>query len=210
MIRPLRRSGRCGARAVVAVVGLLALFDPDAAMAAQPGAAPSPAPSAAPSLALSDDCFAEVETGTGPDIACLFPMRPSPAERADLEKGSRGYVKDFSCRLTVRIARAEIDKALAATDYVFKSPEQPVVCTITTHKSTFDVTGTFAPEVTFKNGAAISATPGLGNVQGITRVISWPVVQFVNRWPSVRDGMVQIINAYKAHKLGKAGAKPAP
>ena len=150
--------------------------------------------------ALPSDCFAEVETGTVPEIACLFPLRPSAQERAELERGSRGYVKDFNCRLTVRIARAEIDKALAAVDYVFKSPEQPVVCTITTYKSTFDVTGTFAPEVTFKNGEAVSATPGLGNVAGISRVISWPVVQFVNRWPSVRDGMLTIINAYKKHK----------
>lgn len=158
------------------------------------------AQSNAPAPSLSDDCFAEFETGTGPEIACLFPLQPSAEERAELEKGSRGYVKDFKCRLTVRIARSEIDKALAAVDYSFRSPEQPVVCTITTHKSTFDVTATFAPEVTFKNGQAVSATPGLGNVKGITRVISWPVVQFVNRWPSVRDAMLTIVNAYKARK----------
>jgi hypothetical protein len=166
-----------------------------------------PAFAGAPAAALSEDCFAEVETGTGPDIACLFRLQPSAAERAELETGSRGYVKDFACRMTVRIARAEIDKALAAVDYAFKSPEQPVVCTITTYKSTFDVTGTFAPEVTFKNGVAVSATPGLGNIKGITRVISWPVVQFVNRWPSVQEGMLTIVNAYKTHKA-KGGAKP--
>jgi hypothetical protein len=160
-----------------------------------------------PALALSDDCFAEVETGTEPEIACLFIMQPSAQERAELETGSRGYVKNFACRLKVRIARAELDKALAAVDYTFKSPAQPVVCTVTTHKSTFDITGTFAPEVTFKDGVAVSATPGLGNVKGITRVISWPVVQFVNRWPSVRAGMLTIVNAYKAHK-GKGGARP--
>ncbi len=165
-----------------------------------------PASAGAPASALSEDCFAEVETGTGSDIACLFQLQPSAAERAELEAGSRGYVKDFACRMTVRIARAEIDKALAAADYSFKSPEQPVVCTITTYKSTFDVTGTFAPEVVFKNGVAVSATPGLGNVKGITRVISWPIVQFVNRWPSVRDGMLTIVNAYRAHK-SKGGAK---
>lgn len=181
------------------MMGLSAL----AAARAGPGAEP-PAGKAPP---LSQDCFAEIETGTGEDIACLFPMRPSPEERAELEKGSRGYVKDFSCALTVRIARAEIDRALAAADYVFKSPEQPVTCTITTHKSTFDVTATFAPQVTFKAGVAVDATPGLGNVKGITRVISWPVVLFVNRWPSVRAGMIQIINAYKAHKA-KSKARP--
>lgn len=170
-----------------------------------PGAAAAQSSAVAPPL--SDDCFAEVETGTGPEIACLFPLQPTAEERAELEKGSRGYVKDFNCRLTVRIARAEIDKALAAVDYSFKSPEQPVVCTITTYKSTFDVTATFAPEVTFKNGAAVSATPGLGNVKGISRVISWPVVQFVNRWPSVREAMLTIINAYKKHKGNAAPSR---
>jgi hypothetical protein len=162
---------------------------------------------------LSEDCFAELESGQSDEIACFFPLAPSPKERDELEKGSRGYVKDFSCRLTIRIKRAEIDKALAASDYTFKSPAQPVVCTITTHKSTFDVTGTFQPEVTFKNGQAVSATPGLGNVKGITRVISWPVVMFVNRWPSVRAGMVQIINGYKdylARKKMSAPASPPP
>lgn len=165
-----------------------------------------PAFAGAPTAPLAEDCFADVETGTGPDIACLFRLQPSATERAELETGSRGYVKDFACRMTVRIARAEIDRALAAVDYSFKSPEQPVVCTITTYKSTFDVTGTFAPEVTFKNGVAVSATPGLGNVKGISRVISWPIVQFVNRWPSVREGMLTIVNAYKAHKA-KGGTK---
>ncbi len=168
----------------------------------QCGVASAQSKEAAPEI--SKDCFAEAETGTGPEIACIFPMRPSAEERAELEKGSRGYVKDFNCRLTVRIARSEIDKALAAVDASFKSPEQPVICTITTYKSTFDVTATFAPEVTFKNGQAVAATPGLGNVKGISRLISWPIVQFVNRWPSVREGMLTIVNAYRLRK-----AKPA-
>ena len=68
------------------------------------------------------------------------------------------------------------------------------------------MTATFAPEATFKNGVAVSATPGLGNVKGIKRVVSWPVVQFVNRWPSVRAGMLTIINAYKKHKDAKSPA----
>jgi hypothetical protein len=172
-----------------------------AALAGETGPVPELLP---PSI--SEDCFAELETGTSPELACRFPISPSPQEREELEKGSRGYVKNFACSLTVRIARVEIDKALTTKDYAFKSPDQPVVCTITTYKSTFDVTATFAPEATFKNGVAVSATPGLGNVKGITRVVSWPVVQFVNRWPSVRAGMLTIINAYKKHKEARSPA----
>ena len=93
-----------------------------AVMAGETGLALNPLPAS-----LSQDCFAELETGTAPEIACQFPITPSPQEREELEKGSRGYVKNFSCLLTVRISRAAIDKALTTNDYAFKSPEQPVV-----------------------------------------------------------------------------------
>ena len=173
-------------------------------------AAAGPALAGAPAAALPEDCLKELDSGTEEEIACQFPMRLSPEEKAELEKGSRGYVKDVSCTLTVRIARAAIDTAVSAAEHVFQSPEQPVVCTVTTHKSTFDITGTFAPSVVFKNDVAVEATPGLGNVKGVTRVLSWPVVQFVNRWPSVRAGMLQVVNAYRAHARKKKAAKTTP
>jgi hypothetical protein len=155
--------------------------------------------SAEPAPPLSEDCFALLERGTGDTIACAFPLRLSPEEQAELKAGSRGYVDNVACMMTVRIARADVATAIRASDHTFQSPEQPVVCTVTTPKSTFDITATFAPRVVFKKDVAVEATPGLGNVKGITRVISWPVVQFVNRWPSIRSGMLQVVNAYRAH-----------
>jgi hypothetical protein len=148
---------------------------------------------------LSEDCFAELSNKTRKDIACVLPMRLSDQERADLKAGSRGYVEDVTCTLTVRIARTEIDTAITKAEHIFQSPDQPVVCTVTTPKSKFDITGTFAPRVVFKDDKAIEASPGLGNVKGVSRVISWPVVQFVNRWPSIRSGMLQAVNAYREH-----------
>ena len=158
---------------------------------------------------LPDDCFAELENGNGAEIACLFPLRLSETEQAELEKGSRGYVKNVVCTMTIRIPRADVERAMTARDLEFKSPEQPVSCTVTTYKSTFDITGTFAPRVEFKNDVAVEASPGLANVEGISRVISWPVVQFVNRWPSIRKGLLQIVNAYRAYarKKGASSAK---
>ena len=164
---------------------------------------------AAPALAADNrpDCFEQLENGREPDISCAVPLQLSDTERAELEAGSRGYVKDVSCTLTVRVPRKDVDAAIAATDIVFQSPEQPVVCTVTTHKSTFDITATFAPRFVVKGDAATEATPGLGNVRGVTSVISWPVVQFVNRWPSIQSGLLQIVNAYRAHARKRRAAQ---
>ena len=147
----------------------------------------------------SEDCFDEFENGKEDEIACIVPLRLSPSEQAELEKGSRGFVRNVACTLTIRIARAEIDKVVEAADVVFQSPGQPVLCTVTTHRSTFDVTAAFAPRVVVAGGVATAASPGLGDVAGVSRALSWPVVQFVNRWPSVRSGMLQVVNAYRTH-----------
>lgn len=159
---------------------------------------------------LSRDCFEELENGIRPEIACVFPLRLSDTEQAELEAGSRGYVKNVACTLTIRIPRKEVEFAIAARDHIFQSPEQPVTCTVTTHKSNFDITATFAPRVVFKNDTAVEATPGLGNVEGVTRVLSWPVVQFVNRWPSIRTGLLQVVNAYRTHARKKPGRSAQP
>jgi hypothetical protein len=191
----VRPAARKGAAAVV-----LALF------ASSPASA-EPAPSANEPR----DCFAEFEQGTAPMLQCVMPLRMSEQERAELKSGSRGYVENVSCDMTIKIARNEIEQAIAAADYVFESPAQPVVCTVTTPKSSFEVTATFAPKVTFKSDKAVAAKPGLGNVTGVSRIISWPIVQFVNRWPSIQSSMLQIINAYREHarKTGKGVARTA-
>lgn len=157
---------------------------------------------------LSEDCFDELENGTADEIACLFPIRLSDDERAQLKAGSRGFIENVGCTLTVRIARREVEAAIWAAELVFQSPEQPVVCTVTTPRGNFDVTATFAPRVAFKGDKAIDATPGLGNVTGVSRVLSWPVVLFVNRWPSVRSGLMRIVDAYRTHARKRPRATP--
>lgn len=159
---------------------------------------------------ISQDCFEELENGSGPLLACRVPLRLSQTEQAELEKGSRGYVKNVSCMLSIQIARAVLQAPIEASEHVFESPEQPVTCSITTYKTTFDVTATFAPKVQFKDHKAVDASPGLGNVKGVSRVVSWPVVQFVNRWPSIQKGMLQVVNAYLAHRREPRPPPPQP
>jgi hypothetical protein len=153
---------------------------------------------------LPEDCFDVLENGKGAEIACTFPLRLTEQERADLKKATRGYLDDLNCIMTIRIDRAKVDEAIRAADLVFQVPEQPVSCTVTTPNNTFDVTATFSPRVVFKRDKAVQASPGLANVKGVSRVLAWPVVLYVNYGPGMRAGLLQVVNAYRTFARKKA------
>ena len=134
---------------------------------------------------------------TSPEISCEYTALLTDQEHADLRRLTRDRLQDAVCRVTVRVDRALVDPALNETNHIFIAPPQPVTCKITTRDSTFDITGTFAPQVTFKDGQATYATPGLGNVAGVSKVLAWPVVQYVNYSPGIRRDMIEIVNAYR-------------
>jgi hypothetical protein len=170
-------------------------------------------PAAAKAASMSD-CFADLERGTTPEIMCEFPLQPSAAEKAEMEKQTSGYLKDASCVVSIRIARSAVWAAVETPDYLFVSPPQPVTCKITMPGKTgpgkigdtiIDVTGTFAPKVTIKDGQAIQATPGLGEVKGVSRVISWPAVAYINRAGFLRTGMLKVVNAWLGHMRATKG-----
>lgn len=161
-----------------------------------PAARAEPARPAAPSQA---DCFRELARDGGRDFVCAYPAWLTDQERADLEKLTRGYLKNARCLVSIRIERARLAQAIVAPDLEFQSPPQPVACDITTSSSTFTIKGTFAPRVVFKKGEAVDATPGLANVEGVNKYIAWPVVQYVNRSPGIRADLIKTINAYRSH-----------
>lgn len=169
---------------------------------AWPCAAAQPATDAdatAAKLAQPRDCFEELESGTSSEFTCTYPVALAEQERADLKRITREYLQDVSCSVSVRIDRAMVERAVQDIDYVFQSPQQPVTCDVKTSSSTVHITATFAPRVVFKGGQAVEGTPGLENIQGVTRILSWPVKQYVNRAPHVRNTMLQIINAYRKY-----------
>jgi hypothetical protein len=147
-------------------------------------------------------CLESVRQST-PEISCEYTALLTDQERADLRRLTRERLQNATCRVTVRVARDLVQPALTEANHVFKAPPQPVVCTIQTKDSTFDVTGTFAPNVTFKDGLAFSASPGLANVEGINRYLAWPVVQYVNYAPGIRREMIAIINVHRSRLTQK-------
>lgn len=167
--------------------------------------AAAPALAAGPATGRPLDCFADLMHGSSEQIVCDFPLKPSTSERADLEKQSRGYVKDAQCTVSVRIARALVKQAIDTPHFQFDAPPQAVQCTVTAHfrdkdpPTTVPITATFAPKVTIRDSKAIDATPGLGDVTGVPRALSWPVEAWVNSGIGIKSNMLLVINAWLDH-----------
>ena len=142
------------------------------------------------------DCFWQLTRGNGKKIKCDFPVRMTPVELKKVQDLTRGVLLDAHCNMVVDIERRLINEAVTTPDHVFEPPAQPVTCAIITRKKNFPIEFTFRPRVIFKDGKAVQATPGMGAVTRATRVISWPVRQWVNTSDEIEDAMIRIINAY--------------
>lgn len=180
---------------------------PALAVAAPPAEKKRPEASTTVPGATGKDCFEELERGTSAEFNCTYPVALADQERADLKRITREYLQDVTCAVSVKIDRGMVERAVGDNNYDFQSPPQPVVCDVKTKNSNIHITATFAPKVKFKNGQAIEGTPGLDNIQGVTRILSWPVKQYVNRAPHIRNTMLQIINAYRKHRASNAQAR---
>lgn len=160
---------------------------------------------AVPPAALAEEqagsleaCLEAVSSRKGEEISCKYKTLLTAQERTDMQRLTRGLLKDASCLVNVKIARALVEPALTKDDHAFEATPQPVTCDITTSGGGFPISATFAPKVLFKGGVASEGTPGLGNVTGVNKYIAWPVVQYVNRAPGIRKSMLEIINRYRA------------
>lgn len=145
---------------------------------------------------VSRDCFHELLHGKSAEITCEFPVRMTDEELAQVRKATRDILRDAHCAMTIRIERRLLDDAIRAVDHVFQAPAQPVACDVVTSRGGFPIAFTFAPRVEFKDGAAIKASPVMADVTGVSRILSWPVVTYVNHSREIRDGMLQVVNAY--------------
>jgi hypothetical protein len=144
------------------------------------------------------DCFQAFLEEAGEEIRCVFPTRMSADEKAEVEKVTRGLVKDASCEVRIALPRKLVADALAATgDHVFEAPAQKSHCEVETSKATFPVDMTFAPKVTFKEGVAVEATPNLDNVTGVPKALWWPVAYWVNSSSMIEETTLRIVNAVK-------------
>jgi hypothetical protein len=159
-----------------------------------------------PRAAAARDCLNELSRGRSPDFACTWPASLRDKERDDLKRITRDMLQDARCSVAVKIERRVVMEALAAADYVFEAPPQPVDCEIEMKDGkVVPVTATFAPRVVFKDGQAVDGTPGLSHIKGVNSYLAWPVEQYVNRAPGVKKEMLRMINLYRERRAAAAG-----
>jgi hypothetical protein len=179
--------------------------------AALPGSALAASPVSANADAAA--CFRDLERGRSAEIVCTFPIRPNAAETAEMQKQTRGLLKAATCTVAIRIERAAVRAAIDTPDHVFQAGPQPVACEITTAGRTADmvvpIKGTFAPRVVIKDGRATDATPGLADVEGVPRALSYPVEYWVNSGTYVKTHMLQVINTWLDHMKHAAPRRQA-
>ncbi len=147
---------------------------------------------------LEQQCLKQLIQSSEPEIDCEHLAWFTDGEREDLKKLTRGYLLDASCAVKVKIARKNLDQALATADTVFTSPAQPMTCELETSRGKVTINGTFSPRVVFKGGVAVEATPGLGDISGINSYLAWPVVHYINYSERITKPMMLMINAYKS------------
>lgn len=174
---------------------------------------PSVASSAGGGAGKGRDCFVELAKlrpgKARPEVfACEFPTRLTDEERADLKRLTRETLLDATCVVSIRIERGIVEAALQSADHVFEAPPQPVRCEVITSSTVYPITATFAPRVVFTGDVAVEGSPGLDNVEGVSRYLSWPVVQYVNRSPGIKKSMLEMINVYRG--IERAAARPKP
>lgn len=170
------------------IVVALALLAPTILLSVEPAVAAG---------AKDRDCFHQLERGRGPDLVCEFPADLTEEERRDLRSISREIVQDARCVVSIRIDRRLVEEALGAEDTVFEAPPQPVRCDVTTREGVTPITATFAPRVVIVGGEAVEASPGLGQVAGVSSLLAWPVVQYVNHAGNIQANMLAVINAFR-------------
>ena len=153
------------------------------------------------------DCFSALRHAKGARLTCEHKAWMTDEERADLVRVTRGYLLDARCTVSVDIERRLIDEALAASDTVFTAPAQPVTCDVQTSTGPMKISGTFAPKVTFKEGFAADATPGLANITGVNSYLAMPVVAYVNHAPGIKSEMAAMINAFRTELTARQATR---
>ncbi len=192
-----RHGGRSGGKARKILRLLVAL----AAVPSGPASAQTQRPTQKEALVPEGSlgrCLNALSDTSTAEVVCAYEAVLTDDERRDMQAITRGLLADAGCLVAVRVSRDKLAPALAPdANTTFQAPAQPVTCEIKTSRGELHLKGTFAPKVVFKNGTAVSATPGLANVEGVSSALAWPVVQYVNRSPGIGRQIIEIINAYR-------------
>lgn len=184
--------------AVLALVLTLSAGAQTAALAADT-AAPAQTPEQ-----MEADCWFQFMESDSKEIACAFPTLMEPEDRESIRKLTRQLFQDARCMVTVKLERELIEAAVREPNVTFLAPPQPVSCEVLTSRGTLPISFTFKPRIEIKDGKAVKATPGMGDVVGVNSWLAWPVVAYINASGSISDIMLRVANAYLERRRSQA------
>lgn len=158
---------------------------------------------AGPASEPPTNCWRALEDIPGPRFVCQHRAWMTEEEKADVARLTLGYLKDARCTVNVDVEAAIVSEAMVANSKIVDIPPQPVTCILETSSGPLTISSTFAPHVEIKDGVAVRATPGLGNITGVNTYLAWPVVAYVNHAPGITGEMARMINAYRSTRSAK-------
>ncbi len=146
-------------------------------------------------LEAAQDCIDQLGDPNVDIIACTIEFVLKSRAREDLMRITGGVVRDAGCLVEVGLERANVFEALVHAENL-AVPAQPVKCDVATDRRPLQARFTLAPKVWFSDGRAVGATPGMGNVTGLSPFLAVLLTNWVNKNPQVQQAMVAWVNDY--------------
>jgi hypothetical protein len=144
-------------------------------------------------------CVAKLQNPKLKNIDCIIKFNLDKKIQRDLKGATAGMVRNAACKVRVSVTREKVFSALMNAK-VLQVPRQPVNCRIITSGDPFSARFTLAPKVWFKEGKAIRAKPGMGNLLGMPPFLGKLLADWVNSSKMIESAMIHEVN--KALKTG--------
>lgn len=144
-------------------------------------------------------CVAKLQNPKMKNINCIIKFNLDKKIQKDLKGATAGMVRNAACKVRVSVTREKVFSALMNAK-VLEVPRQPVNCRIITSGDPFSARFTLAPKVWFKEGKAVRAKPGMGDLLGMPPFLAKLLTDWVNSSKMIQAAMIHEVN--KALKTG--------
>lgn len=113
---------------------------------------------------------------------------------------------DARCAIKLNMARADIVSAVDAPAYTLKVPQQGVDCEVEQGGARHPIKLTLAPEIKFKNGEAVEASLGVGNIEApaVVKGVIWSAAKMEEFFGVFHGDILKEINKFVSKKCPKA------
>lgn len=143
----------------------------------------------------------------GDDLTCDLSKtwaKEDIAEEAK-EKKLPWELGDARCAVKLNVARNDIVSAVTDANYTLKVPEQGVDCEVEQGGTKHPIKLTLAPQIKFKNGEAVEASLGVGNIEApaVVRGVIWSAAKMEEYFGIFHGDLLKEINSFVSKKCPK-------